>query len=134
MANKIKLGARPASFTKTVEFDMLEGTKGAVECTFKYRTRSEFGQFIDKIVADAKAAAQAASSEEVDAGGFSMAELMERTRGNNAAYLLDALKGWNLDEPLNAANAATLCDEFPGAAAAIMEAYRAACVEGRVKN
>ena len=50
MATKIKLGSRPKSFTRIVKFPMLEGGEGSIECTFKYRTRSEFGVFIDALV------------------------------------------------------------------------------------
>ena len=43
----IKLGNRPKAFKRIVTFDMLEGGKGSIECNFRYRTRSEFGVFID---------------------------------------------------------------------------------------
>ena len=125
---KIKLGSRPKSFTRIVKFPMLEGGEGSIECTFKYRTRSEFGVFIDELVESAGA------KPKEDGEKFSMAELMERTAGQNAKYILDVLDGWNLDEDLNQANVQQLADELPGAAAAIMETYRTACVEGRLGN
>lgn len=37
---KIKLGARPKNFTRTVSFPMLDGSTGKIEVTYKYRTRS----------------------------------------------------------------------------------------------
>ena len=95
---KIKLGARPKSFTRVVKFPMLEGGDGTIECTFKYRTRSEFGVFIDALVESAGA------KPKEDGEKFSMAELMERTAGQNAKYIMDVLEGWNLDEDLNQAN------------------------------
>jgi len=128
MASKIKLGSRPKSFTRIVKFPMLEGGEGSIECTFKYRTRSEFGVFIDALVESAGA------KPKEDGEKFSMAELMERTAGQNAKYILDVLEGWNLDEDLNQANVQQLADELPAAAAAIMETYRTACVEGRLGN
>jgi hypothetical protein len=125
---KIKLGNRPKQFKKTVSFDMLEGGKGTIECTFKYRTKAEFGEFIDKLM-------DAAGAKPKDDGDkFSMAELMDRTSGANADYLLDVLDGWNLDEDLNRTNAQQLANELPAAAAAIMETYRTACIEGRLGN
>ena len=128
MATKIKLGARPKSFTRVVKFPLLEGGEGSIECTFKYRTRSEFGVFIDALVESAGA------KPKDDGEKFSMEELMERTAGQNAKYILDVLEAWNLDEDLNQANVQQLADELPGAAAAIMEEYRTSCVEGRAKN
>lgn len=121
----IKLGARPKSFKRVVTFPLVEGGEGAIEVSFRYRTRTEFGKFVDSIVADA----QAQGDQQ-----FSMADLMERTRDKNAAYLMDVIDGWNLDEPLTRATVEQLCDELPGAATEIMEAYRKATVEGRLGN
>lgn len=121
----IKLGARPKSFKRVVTFPLVEGGEGAIEVSFRYRTRTEFGKFIDSIVADA----QAQGDQQ-----FSMADLMERTRDKNAAYLMDVIDGWNLDEPLTRATVEQLCDELPGAATEIMEQYRKATVEGRLGN
>lgn len=126
--SKIKLGNRPKSFTKIVKFDMLEGGKGSIECTFKYRTRTEFGTFIDGLVSDAGV------KTDVSDDKFSMSDLMEKTAGSNAKYLLQVLEGWNLDEDLTLANAQQLADELPAAAAAIMETYRMAVTEGRLGN
>lgn len=125
---KIKLGSRPKSFTRVVKFPMLEGGEGSIECVYKYRSRSEFGLFIDALVESAGA------KPKDDGEKFSMADLMERTAGQNAKYIMDVLDGWNLDEDLTLANVQQLADELPGAATAIMEAYRSACVEGRLGN
>lgn len=124
---KIKLGQTPKSFKRVVSFQMLDGSEGAIEVSFKYRTRTEFGKFIDGLFAEAK------DTKAAD-GEFSMADLMGKTRDKNAAYLLDVIDGWNLDEPLNRTTAEQLCDELPAAAAEIMETYRKAIVEGRLGN
>ena len=129
MASKIKLGNRPKSFKRVVTFDMLEGGKGSIECIYKYRTRSEFGVFVDALMEAAGAQDQQPEGEK-----FSMRELMERTAGANADYILDVLEGWNLDEDLSKPNVQQLSDELPAAAIAIMETYRTACIEGRAKN
>ena len=129
MASKIKLGNRPKSFKRVVTFDMLEGGKGSIECIYKYRTRSEFGVFVDALMEAAGAKDQQPEGEK-----FSMRELMERTAGANADYILDVLEGWNLDEDLSKPNVQQLADELPAAAAAIMETYRTACLEGRLGN
>lgn len=125
---KITLGARPKTFTRIIKFPMLDGTTGSIEVTYKYRTRSEFGVFVDELV-------QSAGKAEPEEGQpFSMARLMQETAGANAAYLLKVIEAWNLDEPFNQANLQRLADELPAAAIAIMEAYRAACSEGRLGN
>ncbi|GAB3763469.1 hypothetical protein GCM10028796_17010 [Ramlibacter monticola] len=126
---KIKLGARPKSFKRTVKFPMLEGGEGAIEVSFKYRTRSEFGAFLDEVMAAGKARAQEQPSEDL-----SVEELHKRTAAANTDYILQIADGWNLDEEFSHANVLQLCDELPGAANAVMEIYRVAINEGRLGN
>lgn len=125
---KVKLGATPKSFKKTVKFPMLDGSTGAIDVTYRYRTRKEFGLFIDALM---EAAGEA---KRPDDEKFSMADLMEKTAGSNADYVLQVVDGWNLDEDLTHGNVQQLADELPAAVNAIMEAYRIAVTEGRVAN
>ena len=126
---KVKLGARPKNFKRNVEFDMLDGTKGNIECVYKYRTRSEFGAFVDEMVDKANPANPDETPKQ-----FSMTELMEKTKDTNADYLLKVLDGWNLDEELSRESLQQLADEVPAAVGAMMETYRAAILEGRLGN
>lgn len=128
---KITLGKPPKSFKRVVKFPMLDGTTGSIECIYKYRTRKDFGVFIDSLLDAAKQKPEAGDDGEVK---FSMAELMEKTAGANADYILAILEGWNLDQELSAVSAQQLADEVPAAAAAIMETYRAAVQDGRLGN
>ncbi|RYF73782.1 MAG: hypothetical protein EOO22_08310, partial [Comamonadaceae bacterium] len=123
------LGNRPKSFTRKVEFPMLDGQTGAIDITFKYRTRTEFGVFIDELMAAAGEKKKADDDEK-----FSMAALMERTAGANASYILQVVDAWNLDAELSLSSVQQLSDEVPAASAAIMETYRLACTEGRLGN
>jgi len=125
---KISLGKTPKSFKRVITVDMLDGTKGSIECEFKYRTRTEFGAFLDGIFADA--GVKPTDTDEKVA----IAEIMEKTRDTNADYLIQVLDGWNLDDELNKTNLQQLCDEFPGVSNSIMETYRTAVTEGRTKN
>lgn len=56
MAQKIKLGARPKTFARTVTFPMPGEEMGSIEVKFRYRSRSEFAEFVDNLQAEAKAA------------------------------------------------------------------------------
>lgn len=123
---KIKLGQKPKSFKRLVSFPMLDGTTGQIEMSYVYRTRKEFGVFIDKMLEDA---GRTKSSED-----FSMEELMAKTADANAEYVMSVADGWNLDEEFSRANVEVLSDEVPAAVLAIMEAYRAAITEGRLGN
>ena len=109
-----------------VSFPLVDDTTGQIEMVFKYKTRSEFGEFIDNILNDA---GQAKSD-----GEFSMKSLMEKTTDSNADYILKVAEGWNLDEEFTRANLQQLSDEIPAATAAIMETYRLAISEGRSGN
>ncbi|KRA13953.1 phage tail assembly chaperone [Acidovorax sp. Root568] len=126
--SKIKLGDRPKSFKRIVKFPRIEGGEGAIECTFKYRTRKEFGEFLDRMVE------AAGPKTKPDDEKFSMASLFEKTGGQNAQYIMDVLDAWNLDVDLSLSAVEQLSNEYPGAASAIMEAYRMAIVEGRLGN
>ena len=126
---KIKLGARPKNFKRVIKFPLLEGGEGAIEVVYKYRTRKEFGEFIDGLVDAAKVKVTPDEGET-----FSMAAFMEKTAGSNSEYILQVIEGWNLDEEFSASNVQQLADEFPAAANAIMETYRVAITEGRLGN
>lgn len=123
--SKIKLGARPKNFKHVVTFPMLDGTTGTLEVTYKYRTVSEFGEFIDKMMVDLGGK----EGESATAGA-----VLERMVKVNAEYLLQVIEGWNLDEELNRDTAHQLADELPAAAAAIMGNYRNAIMEARAGN
>jgi hypothetical protein len=130
---KIQLGARPKNFKHTVKFQMLDGTMGSVEVLFKYRTKKEFGEFIDELMESAKIQPPPATGDE-EPKPFSMTDMMEKTAGANADYILQVIEGWNLDGELTRDNVQAMADVYPAAAAAIMETYRTACVEGRLGN
>jgi len=123
----IKLGTVPKSFKKVVSFPMLDGSTGMIEAEFRYRTRDQFGSFIDGLVKDA-----GVQADQVE--GLGMAGLMKRTTDQNGRYLMDILIGWNLPDELTLDNARALSNEVPAAAAALMETYRTAVTEGRLGN
>ena len=129
----IQLGARPKNFKHTVHFPLLDGSMGSLEVIYKYRTRTEFGKFVDQLVANAKAE-RGADAEPITADNFSMGQVMGKSTTANAEYLLQVLEGWGLDVPLTRETALALSDEYPAATIAIMEDYRAAVSEGRLGN
>lgn len=128
---KIKLGSRPKNFPKTVTVPMLEGGEGYVPMSFIYRTRSEFGAFVDELTASA--GVTPASGDEKDIK-FSLKTLMDKSSETSAANIMQIADGWGLDEEFTLANVKQLCDELPGVAHAILETYRIAITEGRLGN
>lgn len=134
---KITLGKRPKNFKKTISVQMLDGTTGTVECIFKYRTKKEYGEFIDGITEAARAAEktkETTKAEDAEVKPFSLAEYLEKSVDAGSDYILQILEGWNLDVELSKESVEDLANEFPGAAAAIIETYRTAVTEGRMGN
>lgn len=119
---KIKLGARPESVKFTAKFKLLDGQDGQIACVFKYRTRTEFAEYVKGMTG------------KKDDGEFDYAAFIQGNVQQSAEYLKGVLLGWDLDAELNDESLFQLADELPQACAAIMEAYRAAMLEGRLGN
>lgn len=136
------LGKRPDAITATVPLPMPDGEIKPIECKFKYRTRTEFGQFWDAMSEpkpQAKALALDAGQEQSEqpatpAERATFTKALEDANRVNVTQTLDFLTGWNLDCELNAETLEQLFDQVPAAASALFEAYRAASVHGRLGN
>lgn len=122
---KITLGKTPKTFAPTnVTFKLPDNTEASIECTFKYRTRKQFGEFLQ-----ATFAAGAAEADTADIGA-----IIGKSVDKNGEYIAAVVDRWNLDEPLTAESAAQLADEVPAAVGAIMTAYRSAVMDGHLGN
>lgn len=134
---KIRLGTRPKVFKHKVSVVLLDGTKGDIEMTYRYRTRTEFGAFLDELFGAAKVQLQSQDSDEIT---LQLADALAKTRDTNADYILRIAEAWDLrsaeDGPaeFTRENIQQLCDELPGVALAVIDTYRAACMEGRLGN
>lgn len=127
---KIKLGAAPKNFKKTVKFLMLDGTTGSIEMSYLYRTRKEFGALVDE--ARAEAVKEAA---DLDTGAtFTLEGHLAATDLANADYLLKIADGWDVEADFTHATCEQLGDELPAAIVAIVDGYRLAVTEGSLGN
>lgn len=141
MAKKIVLGKRPTSFKRVISFPMPGEDAGMIEIQFKYRTRTEFAAFMDKLQSEVQAAAdgdvarvRAAIENGETVDNPTQAAITARQNEFNVCFLLDAVDGWNLDVPFDKESAEQLVDELPAAVNAIVTDYRAAITEGRLGN
>ena len=126
--SKIKLGTTPKNFKIcNVKFPMPDGTDGVIKATFNYRTRTQFGQFLNQVFADAGETATPDDKPDFEV-------IFAKTKDKNADHLVLALSAWDLDEELNRENLQQLADEIPAACIALMTAYNTACTEGRLGN
>ena len=94
---RIRLGARPKSFKHKVPVDFIDEdgrpAKGAVEMVYTYRTRTQFGEFLDQLFGAAKVELPSPAEDDVV---VSLAEALARTRDTNADYILQIAEGWDL--------------------------------------
>jgi len=128
---KVTLGNRPKNFPHVVTGRLVTGEEAYLPVLFKYRTRTEFGQFLDGLLTAAAVKLQGDSEADVQ---HSVEAAMQKLRDQNADYLLQVIDGWELDAELNLATLRQLCDEMPGIAIAAMTDYRLAITEGRLGN
>lgn len=125
---KIKLGAKPKTFKPiTVKFDHPDGTPGEIQAVYKYRTRSEFGTFLNSIFNEV-------GEQPVADGKPDFERLFQLSGDRHAHQILKSLESWDLEDELNLENLQALSDEIPAAAVALMSSYAAACTEGRLGN
>lgn len=143
---KVVLGKRPKSFKKTITGPMPDGTIGAIELDYVYRTRTEYGTLLDEHQAEKRAAAEtelAAYMAEVEAAQAAKAEIP--MPGNNAAraakevesdarLLLKIAQGWDLPDEFGLDAVKQFADEAPGLFLAAVRGYRDAIEEGRLGN
>ncbi len=130
-SNKVVLGKRPETFKPIpVAFELPDGAQASITATYRYRTRTEFGDLIDALFTEAGETPPVEGGIEVGL----LRKVMEKTRDKNADYLLKILAAWDLESPVGIDVLRQLADELPAASLALMEAYRAACVEGRLGN
>lgn len=131
MATTFKLGNRPKFFAPiTVRFTGPDGAEKVIpDVVFVYRTRTEYGEWVDSINE-----ASAASYTPAPGEKFSVKALFQATGSGGATQLANAINSCGLDLPLSAENLAQLYDESPAAMEALIEAYRAAAVQGRLGN
>lgn len=128
---KITLGKRPKNFKSTVTATLLDGTEGKVEMQFTYRTRAEYGAFVDALYKAAGVLPDGQTDEEVK---FSLQRALVKLSDTNADYILQIADGWNLDVEFSRDAVVQMCDELPGMALEIINSYRLAVTEGRLGN
>lgn len=124
----IKLGNTPKTFKKSVvKFRMPDGSNGVINAVFKYRTRTQFGEFLNTVFADAGEKAPEGETPDFE-------KLFAATKDKNADHLILALDSWDVDAELTLDSLKLLSNEIPAASIALMEAYNNACTQGKLGN
>lgn len=127
IARSIVLGKKPDGIPDTLKIKLPDGTDGLLPVTFKYRTRTEFGEFLDGVFGT--------EPPEFDGTAKTAAQQQQRaTVQLNGQYIHGCLKDWGLDAPFTLQACIQLADELPAAVQEIMDTYRRLTVEGRRGN
>ena len=127
--SKVTLGKRPKNFKSiAVKFTMPDGEAGVIPVVFKYRTKPEFGIYLNQLFATSDAE-KPAVDEKPD-----FVALFAKAGEKTVSQLLDAIDSWDFEHDLNKETLTQLGDEIPAALAAIGAAYGSACSEGKLGN
>ena len=142
---------RPETIDGTVEFPLPDGTTAKLACTFKYRTKKEFGALWDEIAkttienaendgadeAKSKVKTKPKKEEPSDAAKeeFSFEALFGRGDKAIAKNTMRYLASWPSHLPeLGEASLMQVFNEAPASAAAFWDTYRSLCTRGMVGN
>ena len=129
MANIIKLGNPPKTFKPVeIKIELADGSEGVIPVTFKYRTQDDYWTYRDGFF-KAIGAQKPASGDDV-----SIPVVARESRFRAAQHILGAIDAWGLDIDLNADNLCALFNECQQSTSAIIDAYQAACTQGRLGN
>ncbi len=136
---KLKLGAPPKTFKSTVDIPLLEGGFAQVVFDFKYRTRKEFAEYVDKFIKEAsklepKKSKSQAKDTAAETKVKTLADILNDEDEANVTYIMENASGWDLDDSFNKDSIKQLITEYPSANIAFGEAYALALTKGRTKN
>lgn len=124
---KLVLGSAPKTFKSKVNFDLIGGGKAEIEFDFKYKTRSQYALLIDSTEAEPK---EKIKKEEE----LKTSDVYKMVDEKVCLFILEIAEGWDLSDEFNAENVAKMLDEFPMSKTPIIEKYRDAILDGRLKN
>ena len=125
----IKLGNKPKNFKPfPVKFTLPDGESGAINTTFKYRTRKEYGAFLNELYSSAD------TEKPQDGDKLDFEALFAKGGEKTVKKLIDAIDSWDFEYELSVETLLQMQDEIPASIAAFGDAYRIACLDGRLGN
>lgn len=126
---KLILGKTPANFKPiNVKFTAPDGEDDQIKVTFKYKTRSQFAEFLNKLFASSKEAPKEEATE------LDFLELYKKSGDKTVEQLSEIIVAWDFEEDPTPGALRQLHDQAPAAVAAITAAFASACNEGRLGN
>ena len=109
---KLILGKTPTNFKQiTVKFTGPDGEEDQIKVTFKYKTRTQFAAFLNKLFAQGK------DAPKVEATELDFVELYKKSGDKTVEQLTEIIAEWDFAEPPTAESLRQLHDQAPAAAA-----------------
>lgn len=128
---KLVLGKPPATFKPIpVKYTLPDGQEDELLITYKYKTRSQYAEFLDEMRARAGAPAPVVGSD----APLDFKTLFAQGGAKTTGHLAEIVAAWDLADPVTADSLAALHDQCPAAAVAIVEGYADPCTQGRLGN
>jgi hypothetical protein len=127
MTTKLKLtfGNPPSTFKKEVVATLLDGSQIKFEVDYVYRSRTQYAELMDEIMN---------KPNYQEGEEFSIKSSTIASNKNDVDTVLKIAKGWSLQDPFTEESLGLVEDNYPAVIIAIINAYRSAILEGRVKN
>jgi hypothetical protein len=126
---RLVLGKTPENFKPfNVKFTLPDGEDDQIKVTFKYKTRTQFAEFLNELYAESGQEKQ--DTEEK----FDFEKLYAKGGEKAVAHLSKIIVDWDFAEKPTPETLRQLHDQAPAAAAAMTTAFSVACTEGRLGN
>jgi hypothetical protein len=125
----LKLGKPPANFAPfDVSFTAPDGELTTIpKVVYKYRTRREYAEFVDRI-ADTQTWAPEAGEK------FSVKRLLDSIGEKNVEAMAECIVSWGIEESPSVETFSQLLNESPAAFTSLWAAYGNAARDGRLGN
>lgn len=129
VANILSLGGIAPEFDMPVSIPRVGADPARVVLRGRGMRKSEWLALRDQHLQEIKSAEQPVNDDD-----FSFVEFFFGKTQEAAALICKAVAGWELEDAFNVASLLDLEDRFPGSLPAILSAYDAALLHGRLGN
>lgn len=129
VASIVSLGGIAPEFDMPVSIPRLGAEPATVVMRGRGMRKSEWLKLRDEQLNEARGSKDTAADDE-----FSFVQFFSGKTKEAAELVCKAIAGWELEEPFNTVVLADMEDMYPGALSAILSAYDAALLHGRLGN
>lgn len=122
---KFSFATPPSTFEKEVVVTLIDQSQIKFKVTYKYRTRVEYAALRDEWFDKPNV---------LSTGVKTVGDIVDFDNKEIADQVLSIAEGWSLTDPFSQEVLINIHDTYPNVLPEILEVYRSAIIEGRVKN